>query len=355
MLSSEIPDIPLIDQAALRLLDGGLVAFPTETVYGLGADAENPTAIRRIYEAKQRPAGHPLIVHLPPGADLSWWVGTVPPAAQALVEAFWPGPLTLILPRADHIPPAVSGGQPTIGLRCPSHPVAQALLTRFAALKPQGQGGVAAPSANKFGHVSPTHAAHVRSEFPELDDSELMVLDGGASTVGIESTIVDVSDRAGKPAILRPGHVRPEQIAEVLGVMPDWGNKASPQVSGSLKAHYAPRTPLRLAPTEQLPALIDRLLLQYDQSRIAALVFRPPGADEDPDSLPGLSGRIRRGSVDYYLCAHNADDYARQLYGVLRDLDDKGYATLVVERPPNTPSWQAVTDRLGRAAAAFEA
>lgn len=336
-------DAPQLEQAARRLLEGGLVAFPTETVFGLGADAENPAAVARIYAAKQRPAGHPLIVHVAPGADLSWWADSVPPAARALADAFWPGPLTLILPRAARIPPAVSGGHATIGVRCPSHPVAQALLTRFAALKPGGQGGVAAPSANKFGQVSPTHAEHVRSEFPELGPSELLILDGEPATVGIESTIVDVSDPSGHVAILRPGHIGPEQIAAVLGVMPGWGGKASPQVSGSLKAHYAPRTPLYLVAAEQLESVLDDFMDGHDGDvprRVAALVFQAPSQPHE--------------GVDYHPAERDAHDYARHLYATLRRLDNQGYDALVIESPPDAPEWHAVRDRLRRAAAAFE-
>lgn len=355
--------------AAQRLADGGLVAFPTETVYGLGADAENPAAIARIYDVKQRPAGHPLIVHLAPDADLAYWMTSVSPVAQALADAFWPGPLTLIVPRADHIPSAVSGGQPTIGLRCPSHPVAQALLTQFAALKPGGQGGVAAPSANKFGNVSPTRAEHVRSEFPELDESALLILDGGPSAVGIESTIIDISGQhhGAAPAILRPGHILPQQIADVIGVMPGRSHSGSPRVSGTLKAHYAPRTPLVLAPADDIAAIIDSLI-QQPSARIAALVFERPAhgaaapagvgqkrmTDADHSSIAASAfTQGRAGTVDYYLCEHDAQVYARDLYGILRDLDQKGYSRLVIEQPPDTAAWRAVNDRLGRAAAAF--
>src|SRR5690554_3204783 len=204
----------VLEQAARRLAEGRLVAFPTETVYGLGADAENPTAIAQIYAAKGRPSDHPVIVHLAPGADLSYWSDHVPPSAYALVEAFWPGPLTLILPRAPNIPSAVSGGQRSVGLRCPAHPVAQALLRRFAELK-GGQGGVAAPSANLFGQVSPTRAEHVRAEFAKLSDDQLLILEGGSAEVGIESTIVDLSrlDQGVGPVILRPGHITAAEIA----------------------------------------------------------------------------------------------------------------------------------------------
>jgi len=228
-----------IAHAAERLEAGGLVAFPTETVYGLGGDAESPDAVARIYAAKGRPATHPVIVHLSPAADPAYWVSELGADARQLIEAFWPGPLTLILKRAAHIPDAVSGGQDSVGLRCPSHPVAQALLSAFKG----GQGGIAAPSANRFGHVSPTTAQHVREEF----GSSVEVLDGGPCEVGIESTIIDLS--RGFAALLRPGHITPRQIADVLGVaprLPDGSDATAPRASGTLKAHYAPRTPLAL-------------------------------------------------------------------------------------------------------------
>ena len=243
-----LPDAAAIADAARQLLAGELVAFPTETVYGLGADAENPQAVARIYAAKGRPANHPVIVHVAPQADLGYWAREVPAQAQRLIDAFWPGPLTLILPRAPHVGAAVSGGQDSIGLRCPSHPVAQALLSAFAAGKPGGHGGVAAPSANKFGQVSPTHAEHVRNEFPQEVAQGMPVLDGGAAEVGIESTIVDLS-RLGQgvgPVLLRPGHITPAQIAAVLGVPVGMPDAAAPRASGTLKAHYAPHTPLEL-------------------------------------------------------------------------------------------------------------
>lgn len=332
-----------IQQAAQRLIEGGLVAFPTETVYGLGADAENPAAIAKIYEVKQRPASHPLIVHLAPDADLAYWADTVSPYAQPLIDAFWPGPLTLIVPRAQHIPSAVSGGQSTIGLRCPSHPVATALLTQFAALKASGQGGVAAPSANKFGNVSPTRADHVRSEFPELTSAELFILDGAQALVGIESTILDISDPAdsASPVILRPGHISAEQIGRVLGVMPARSHAGSRQVSGTLKAHYAPRTPLRLIPSHELPAAI-RKSSETTGAHVAALVFDVP-----------TDAALMSQKVDYYPCKPDVQTYARELYAVLRRLDQKGYTALLIEQPPETPEWGAVNDRLSRAAAAF--
>jgi L-threonylcarbamoyladenylate synthase len=335
------PDIGLdIENAAQRLLNGDLVAFPTETVYGLGADAENPAAIARIYAAKGRPANHPVIVHIAPGADIGYWAAQVPPEAQALIQAFWPGPLTLILARAAHIPPTVSGGQDSIGLRCPSHPVAQALLRKFARLKPGGQGGVAAPSANKFGHVSPTQAAHVRSEFPELCQEGMPVLEGGSSQVGIESTIIDLSrlDQGLRPVLLRPGHVTAAQIAEVLGMEPARPDTAAPRVSGSLKAHYAPHTPLSVATMPDLLGAVAQSSARAE--RVAAVVFDalPPNALQD---------------VEWCIVASRPDAYARNLYALLRRLDQQGYARIFLEQPPGTAEWQAVNDRIGRAAAAF--
>lgn len=326
----------LIQEAARRLSEGRLVAFPTETVYGLGADAENPTALAALYAAKGRPANHPVIVHLAPETDLEYWVASVPVAAQQLIEVFWPGPLTLILPRASHIPAAVSGGQDSVGIRCPAHPVAQALLREFATLKPHGQGGVAAPSANKFGQVSPTRASHVRQEFSELDEAALMVLEGGDAEVGIESTILDLSRLASGvgPVLLRPGHISAAQIAEVLGVMPAHPDQAAPRVSGSHKAHYAPHTPVRLMRREQL-----REAGLAQTGRVAAVVM---------GAIPSWT----TPGVDWVLAPAEPIAYARALYALLRELDGGEYALIVIEEPPKLPAWQAVNDRIDRAAAA---
>jgi L-threonylcarbamoyladenylate synthase len=327
-------------QAARRLAQGGLVAFPTETVYGLGADAENPDALARIYAVKGRPASHPVIVHVAPEADIGYWAASIPHEGLLLIEAFWPGPLTLILPRAAHIPAAVSGGQDSVGLRCPSHPLAQALLREFAALKPSGQGGVAAPSANKFGQVSPTRADHVRNEFPELSEDELMVLEGGSSEVGIESTIVDVS-RIGHgigPVLLRPGHISADQISDVLGQRVGVPDEAAPRVSGSLKAHYAPRTPLFI---RSAAGLLDEVRnAAPDAGRIAVVAFAPPSFSVAPH-------------IDWLVCSSDPSLYAQELYALLRRLDASGYGRILLEAPPRTRAWQAVNDRIGRAAAAF--
>ena len=324
-----------INEAAHRLVQGQLVAFPTETVYGLGADASNPQAVAAIFHAKGRPANHPVIVHVAPDANLLHWVAQVPPEAQQLIDAFWPGPLTLILPRASQASAAVSGGQDTIGVRCPSHPVAQALLKRFAQLKgPDQPAGVAAPSANRFGQVSPTQAQHVRHEFPHLGVDALYVLAGGNADVGIESTIVDVSrlDQGVAPVILRPGHITAAQIEAVLGQ--PLGHSAqtttTPRVSGSLKAHYAPRTPLYLKTRAQIEALTDR--------NAVAVVF-----DE----------RVQT-QAHVYLAPSLAEHYASQLYAMLRQLDEQHYSAIYLERPPQISEWEAINDRIGRAAAAFD-
>ena len=326
------PSASEIAHAAARLEAGELVAFPTETVYGLGGDAENAQAIARIYAAKGRPANHPVIVHLSPTADPAYWVRELTPDAQRLIAAFWPGPLTLILKRAAHIPEAVSGGQDSVGLRCPSHPVAQALLETFKG----GKGGVAAPSANRFGRVSPTTAQHVREEFGETVE----VLDGGPCEVGIESTIVDLS--RGFAALLRPGHVSAQQIADVLGVaprLPDGSDATAPRASGTLKAHYAPNTPLALLSFEE----IAQALASLQSGERVAVVARASRAPHLAD-LPG---------IQFIAAPDNPLHYARDLYSLLRGLDRASVQRIFVERLPAGPEWAAVNDRLGRAAAAF--
>lgn len=323
-------------QSAAQLLEaGGLVAFPTETVYGLGADAENPAAVASIYAAKGRPANHPVIVHLAPGADPGYWVESVPAAARDLIDAFWPGPLSLILKRAARIPDAVSGDQDSIALRCPSHPVAQALLRAFRA----GRGGVAAPSANKFGRVSPTTAQHVRDEFgapqPAIGRGVLnCVLDGGASTVGIESTILDLSRLASHgPVLLRPGHIDAQQLAAVLGQWPRLPDAAAPRASGTLEAHYAPHTPVAKVASAQLASVIQRLeragrrvaLIDHGAWKQSLVVARA--------TLPDTPG-----------------GYAQGLYAALRQMDAAGADLILIEEIPQTDAWRAVNDRLRRAA-----
>lgn len=324
-------DWPAIRAAARKLEEGGLVAFPTETVYGLGADAENPQAVARIYAAKGRPSNHPVIVHLAPNADIGYWAVAIPEEARKLIGAFWPGPLTLILKRAAHIPDAVSGGQDSIGLRCPSHPVAQALLQTFKG----GNGGVAAPSANKFGHVSPTTAQHVRDEFGTGSNSLVdCILDGGQSEVGIESTILDLSrmDTHG-PVLLRPGQISTARIAEVIGVAPLLPDAAAPRASGTLDAHYAPSTPVALIERERLP---DILLQLSSLGRRIALIRRasPPA--------PNVLAQVELSGTP--------DGYAHDLYAALRTMDAVDADLILVESPPSSAEWHGINDRLRRAA-----
>ncbi len=303
---------------------GELVAFPTETVYGLGADASNPQAVARIFAAKGRPADHPLIVHLPDASWIDRWAVDVPLAARKLAAAFWPGPLTLILKRHPDVPDAVTGGQDTVGLRVPNHPLALQLLREFA-------GGVAGPSANRFGHVSPTTAAHVRAEFGE---AVAMVLDGGPCRVGIESTILDLSGDEAR--ILRPGMLDAADIGAVIGHLPAFGPTAdAPRVSGSLEMHYAPRTRLQLVPAAGIAALVRGALDAGE--RVAVLA---------PAEIAFAHERLfwTRANPD-------VKGYAQELYAALRSMDALGCDRILVARPPADDTWRAVADRLRRAAA----
>jgi L-threonylcarbamoyladenylate synthase len=323
------PSAAQIDEAAALLDAGELVAFPTETVYGLGGDAENPEAIARIYAAKGRPANHPVIVHLAPDGDPAYWVQSLSSDALKLIDAFWPGPLTLILKRAPHIPAAVSGGQDSVGIRAPSHPVAQQLLSAFSALRAGkgGHGGVAGPSANRFGHVSPTTAQHVRDEF----GGTVHVLDGGAAEVGIESTILDLS--RGFPALLRPGHVSPQAIADVLGVaprLPDGSDATAPRASGTLKAHYAPRTPLALLPFASIEALLASREARPGDKKIA-LVAR----------MSSAGGWANARGVHFVAAPEDPQTYARDLYGLLRALDRANVERILIEKLPESIDWIA--------------
>src|SRR3569833_1732973 len=291
-MPTTIADQAAIEAAARLLERGELVAFPTETVYGLGADAENAAAVARIYAAKGRPSNHPVIVHLARDADIAYWAEQISDDARKLIDAYWPGPLTLILKRAGHIPAAVSGGQDSIGLRCPSHPVAQALLRAFK----QGRGGFVVPSAFLFGLVCLSTADHVRDEFGVGSESPVScILEGGQSEVGIESTILDLSRPARGPVLLRPGRIDAESIARVLGVMPASPDASAPRASGTLEAHYAPHTPVALIAACDLAATLLNLsltgrrvaLLDYSQQsganafagKIEARISLPPTPD----------------------------------------------------------------------------
>lgn len=327
-----------IARAVALLHEGALVAFPTETVYGLGADAANPAAVARIFAAKGRPADHPLIVHLAGDEYLDRWARDIPALARELAEAFWPGPLTLILKRHPRVPTAVTGGQDTVGLRVPAHPLALALLRAYAAGGGGvgGMSGIAAPSANRFGRISPTEAAHVREE---LGDAVPLILDGGRCQVGIESTILDLSAGEGHPPrVLRPGHVSPERIADVAGVLPEIiarpRDADTPRVSGALDAHYAPTTPLRLVAGEHLDQHLDTL--RAAGRRYAVLCRSTPAGARHAHALRCLPDTPAA--------------YASALYATLRALDHSGAEVIVVEALPATSAWAAVADRLRRAA-----
>jgi L-threonylcarbamoyladenylate synthase len=309
-----------IQGAVSALRRGELVGLPTETVYGLAADAANPGAVARIFALKGRPSNHPLIVHIADAEEMPRWCRAMPSQARVLAEAFWPGPLTLILPRAPGVPDAVTGGQDTVGLRCPAHPLALAVLQAF-------EGGLAAPSANRFGRISPTSAAHVREEFGARLP---VVLDGGECAVGIESTIVDLSGAG--PRILRPGQVTRAAIEAVIGHVHMGSVADSPRASGTLEAHYAPRTPMLLLPRAAL----------LREARDQATLGKRAGLLAIGELPPGHAGHALPGEPAAY---------AHALYATLRSLDAEGHPLLLVERPPDDADWTAVQDRLRRAAA----
>ena len=312
-----------LDEAVAVLKRGGLVAFPTETVYGLGADAGNPAAIGKLYAAKGRPADHPVIVHVAGMANLDEWAREISPIARRLAQRFWPGPLTLILKRAPGVSDAVTGGQDTVGLRIPSHPVAHALLEKFG-------GGIAAPSANRFGRVSATLAEHVRREFGDAVD---FVFDGGECDVGIESTIVDVTGAA--PVLLRPGHITARDIEQAAGIALAAPTAHSPRAPGTLAAHYAPATPLLVMEGDLLLELAATLTRQGQRVAVLARSTLQP---------------LHTG-LTWITAPADVHVYAHDLYANLRTLDAAGCDALLVEQLPQRPEWAAVNDRLVRAAA----
>ncbi|NBR27410.1 MAG: threonylcarbamoyl-AMP synthase [Betaproteobacteria bacterium] len=312
-----------IAHAVAILRRGGLVAFPTETVYGLGADARNAEAVGRIYAAKGRPPDHPVIVHLAGAAQLADWADDVTPLAKKLADKFWPGPLTLILHRAAGVGDFVTGGQDSVGLRVPAHPVAQDLLKAFG-------GGIAAPSANRFGRVSTTTARHVAEE---LGDRVDYVLDGGASDIGIESTIIDA--RGSAPVLMRPGHISVPVIEAAAGVVVAAPRANAPRVSGALAAHYAPATTLLLLEADLLLELAATLSRQGKRCAVLAMSARQP-------LLDGLT---------WIAAPADAAAYAHELYANLRALDAAACEAILVEQPPQQTAWAAVNDRLMRAAA----
>lgn len=313
-----------IDRAVDALREGEVVAFPTETVYGLGADAQNPEAVRKVFELKGRPATHPLIVHLDHPRLLERWALSVPPAAQALAGRFWPGPLTLVLRRAPAVDLAITGGQDTVAVRVPNHPVAQQLLRAFG-------GGIVAPSANRYGRVSPTRAEHVREEF---GDAVGVILDGGDCKIGLESTIVSCVDTV--PRVLRPGGITLSQLRAVVPEVLDGRTAAQPRVPGSDAKHYAPATPVSIVTTGKLEQVVAELTAEHE--KVAVLATRPP--------------RLANKFMTWINAGRRADAYARELYVNLRALDKSGAREILVEEVPAGEAWDAVRDRLRRAASA---
>lgn len=304
------------------LRDGKLVAFPTETVYGLAADASNAEAVEAIFRVKGRPSEHPVIVHLPDERAMDDWAEAVPAAARQLARAFWPGPLTLVLPRSGDVADAITGGQDTVGLRVPGNPVARRLLEIF-------DGAVAAPSANRFGHVSPTTAEHVLAEF---GDEVAAVVDGGPCSVGLESTIVAASgDRL---RLLRPGMISRERIEAVVGEPVESAGDEAPRASGRLPSHYSPRTPVILVTADEIAGELQRA--RKKGTRVVVL-SREAGTGA--------------GEAEWTPMPLRPEDYARALYAELRRADDAGCDRIIVERPPSGSEWDAVRDRLSRAAA----
>lgn len=317
-----------IDAAVKRLKAGEIVAFPTETVYGLGADITIPSAIRQIYEIKGRPTNHPLIVHFAHISQLQHWAKEIPEPAWKLATHFWPGPLTLILKKSPNVPLNVTGGQNTVGLRIPDHPVALALLNALGT-----QTALAAPSANRFGRISPTTAAHVQDE---LGHSVNMVLDGGACQVGLESTIVSFDD--GTTTVLRPGGIPLSALETVLNDKIALGNdrKATVRTPGTLASHYAPATPLEICPTQTIWQRAHELEAQ----KLCAVVITW--------SVSRSVHTANKNSV-HFAMPREPTAYGNQLYATLRQFDQKGFDRILIETPPDNPAWLAITDRFQRA------
>lgn len=314
-------DIHQIKAAAEALRAGGLIAFPTETVYGLGADASQPEAVARIFAAKGRPADHPLILHVGSVWEVEPWVASMPPAVARLGARFWPGPLTLVLPRSERVPDAVTGGQPTVAVRVPDHPVALALLHAFG-------GALAAPSANPYGKISPTTAAHVADQLGDVIDG---VIDGGACKVGIESTILDLT--RSRARVLRQGMITPAMLAESLGYLPEAPVRAEARIPGSDLSHYAPEAWTLLVESDHLTGLIDHL--RGDGFKVAVLSYMLRSQQE--------------AGLDVCQMPANPYAYARVLYAMLRELDQARPDVILIETPPEGEAWNAIADRLRRA------
>jgi L-threonylcarbamoyladenylate synthase len=308
-----------IEQAVEALRAGDLVVFPTETVYGLGANASNPAAVRKIFEVKGRPPDHPVIVHLDDPRYLHRWVSEVPAVAEQLAAKFWPGPLTLILPKADNVNDIVTGGQSSIGIRIPSHPMAQQLLNAFG-------GGIAAPSANRFGRLSPTKPEHVRDE---LGDAVQIILDGGDSPIGLESTIVSCLDDQAR--LLRPGFITRSQLEQVVGPLVLGG--PVPRAPGDREVHYAPSTPLEIVASDDLEVRAGEIVAR--EEKVAVLAMRPPLQTQR--------------HMTWINAGKKPETYAHNLYNHLRTLDRTGCVRIFVQSLPADERWAAILDRLQRA------
>ncbi|MBW0454231.1 MAG: threonylcarbamoyl-AMP synthase [Candidatus Kinetoplastibacterium crithidii] len=330
----------VIDRALQYLLASKVIVFPTETVYGLGADAENVEAVRRIYSIKNRPLNHPVILHIPTIDDISYWSDYIPDEAYKLADIFWPGPLTLVLEKSSNVPDIVTGGQSTVGIRCPLHPVAQEILIAFANSKSNKKGALAAPSANMFGRISPTCSSHVCSEFNKEYLKDIFIVDGGVSDIGIESTIIDLSGikEGKKPSILRPGHITEMNIAKIIELESRDLYNNSIVVSGSLKSHYATNTPLTIIDNDSFFKNSTDFAKKFD--KLAALYYgdKPVHVEKN---------------IDFYHMSSDPVVYAKHLYYILREIDSKKYSRIFVKELPFLPEWDAIRDRLYKAAAAF--
>lgn len=329
-------NIKNIKHAASNLENGKLIIFPTETVYGLGGDAENINAITNIYLVKRRPINHPMIVHIAPEADITFWATDIPKQAYKLISAFWPGPLTLILKRSSNVLKILTGGQDSVGLRCSSHPITQILLRMFK----HGHGGIVGPSANKFGYISPTTAQHARDEFHDYNHLIDCVLDGGKSKIGIESTILDLSRiKSHGIVLLRPGEINVNQISSVIDLIPNTlSNETTPRAPGTLKAHYAPTTPLIQVKTHKLKNLL--IYLQTKKLKV---------------------GLIQRSANIPHIFTHKtltlsiySQEYAHEIYSALRIMDNQNLDVILLEALPQTIEWQGINDRVQRASFIYQ-
>lgn len=317
-------------RAAVDVLEcSGLVAMPTETVYGLAANAEDEKAVKKIFEAKNRPTTHPLIVHITGEEALDHWACDIPQSAYVLARKFWPGPLTMILKKSDAVGDWITGGQDSVGLRCPSHPWAVALIKAFAG---KHHRGIAAPSANTFGRISPTCAQHVRDDLGEKPKGKVdFILDGGQCEVGVESTIINLSGE--HPEILRHGAVTRGMLEEALGCAVPDGGKDSPRVSGSLKSHYAPKTKVVLS--DNIAAELEKL-----KDKKVAVMASGQALEQTPAHV-----------VKWFIAPSDASEYMHVLYTRLHELDQTGADLILIETPPTGDAWNAVQDRLNRASA----